>query len=154
MKMFLVITTLLMSLFCLKAVALGGAMAGGELHIAEYTYDFAKDGGAVGAIDLSKKFPLPSGAVIESAHYMVMTALTSSGSATVALGDAASGARYLAATAYNNAAFDADVPKVVAIGVPVKVSSANLGKPALTIGTAALTAGKLKIWMKVYVPKQ
>lgn len=130
------------------------ALVGGKIQSQEYVYDFAKDGGAVGFIDLADAMKLPAGAMILGGYYLVDTAMTSGGSATVAIGDAASGARYLAATAYNNSAFDAGDLAAFAIGVPLNVDSANKGKFGITIATAALTAGKLKFVLEVWMPKQ
>lgn len=131
------------------------AQAGGKAFTQEYVYDFAKQGGAVGQISLvNPANPLPVGAIVTSVHYNVMTAFTSGGSATVAIGDVASGARYLAATAYNNAAYTANTPAAAAIGVPMRVGAANAGQIAITIATAALTAGKMMIVVEGYVPKQ
>jgi len=125
-----------------------------KLHTHECDYDFAKDGGAIGSIDLCKNQALPVGSRVLHVHYEVTQAFTSGGSATVALGDADTAARYLAATAFNNAAYAAGVTKVASIGIPLNVDSANKGKLSATIATAALTAGKMKVWATVYVPKQ
>jgi len=60
-----------------------------ELNTQEYLYDFADDGGTVGAIDLSAKSgfsPLPSGAIITGVHMKVITAVTGT-SSTVACGN-------------------------------------------------------------------
>lgn len=135
-----------------KAQITGG---GGSLFTAEYVYDFAKHGGAVGFIALkgAGANALPSNAVITSAHYTVLTAFTSSGSATVAIGDAASGARYRSAVAFDNAAYTADTPTAIASGIPVAVSSANIASPGITVATAALTGGKMRIVLVGYVPK-
>lgn len=128
---------------------------GNSQFTAEYMYDFAKHGGAIGFIGLkgAGANALPSGAVILSAHYQVVEALTSGGAATVALGDAASGAKYLAATAYNNAAFTLNVPAAIAIGLPGFVSSANIASPGITVAGAALTGGKLRLVLMGYIPK-
>lgn len=119
----------------------------------ECTYDFAVDGGAVGNIDVCKTLKLPTGTKILRLFYSVETTLTSGGSATVSIGDAGSTARYLALTAYNNAAFTGANPVEAVIGAPLSVSSANLGKPSISIAVAALTAGKIKLYLEVYTPK-
>lgn len=128
---------------------------GNAFFTAQYDYSFAVQGGATGfkSLKAAGNNYLPSNAVITHAHYIVTEAFTSGGSATVAIGDAASGARYLAATAYNNAAFTANTPAAVAIGLPVLVSSANISNVGITIGTAALTGGKIRIVVYGYVPK-
>lgn len=124
-------------------------------QVQEYTYDFAVHGGAVGQIDLatSAKSLLPVGAVVTGVHYKVITAPTSGGSATIAIGDVASGARYLAATAFDNAAYAINNVAAAAIGVPMNITAANNGKFAITIATAALTAGKIKFFVSYLVPK-
>ncbi len=128
--------------------------AGGKEFTQEYIYDFAVHGGAVGNVSLKNpRNALPSGAVILSAHYTVLTAMTSGGSATVSIGDAASTARYLALTAFDNAAYDANVAKALSSGMPITVSSANISSPSISIAVAALTAGKIRIVFRGYVPK-
>ena len=146
----LMISLALTTLFSFGAFA---ANPGNQMLTKECVYDFAVHGGAVGQIPVCGNQSIPSGAVVMDMYYMVETAFTSGGSATVALGDVASGARYLAATAFNNAAFTAAVPAKAAIGVPFKLDSANKGKLAITVATAALTAGKMKMWVVFYVPK-
>ncbi len=113
----------------------------------EYVYDFAVDGGATGFINLADNFALPVGSVIVDVYYYVETAMTSGGSATVAIGDADTAARYLAATAFDNAAYADEKVAKAAIGVPFKTDSANDGKFGITIATAALTAGKIRFFV-------
>lgn len=151
MKYTVMILTLVLGLLVPNMAT--ASMAGGELKVQEYTYDFAVDGGAVGFIDLADKYKLPAGAIILRVHTHVKTALASSGSATVSVGDSTSNARYLAATAFNDAAFDDEVPKALSTALPNKVDAANEGKVGIAIGTAALTAGKMKLILEVYMPK-
>lgn len=120
--------------------------------VQDFVYDFAVQGGAVGFIDL--KSNVPNGAVILRVTYKVDTAFTSGGSATVALGDSNTNARYLAATAYNNAAFTAGTVAAAAIGVPLNVNAAAKGEVGITVATAALTAGKMHLFVEYMVPKQ
>lgn len=152
MKLFLAFILAFFSSVISHAQITGG---GNKIFTQEYVYDFAKLGGAVGFIGLkgAGANALPSGAVILSAHYQVLAALTSGGTATVALGDAASGAKYLAATAFNNAAYTLNLPAIVAIGVPGLVSSSNIASPGITVAGAALTGGKLRIVFQGYIPK-
>lgn len=143
----------LVMLFVTPAFAVNGA--GGSKFVQEYVYDFAVHGGAVGFISLKNPAnALPSGAVVTAAHYVVLTAFTSGGSATVALGDAASGARYKSATAFDNSAYTANTPAALSSGIPALVSSANIANVGITVATAALTAGKMRIVVEGYVPKQ
>jgi hypothetical protein len=127
--------------------------SGGEYTVQECTYDFAVKGGAVGFIDLCGAKSIPAGSYIVDGFYIVQTAFTSGGSATVALGDSNSNARYLAATAYNNAAYTAGTIAKFAIGTPLNVDAAAKGKLGITVATAALTAGKVKLVVVVYTPK-
>jgi len=117
----------------------------GTEHV-EVVYDFAADGGATGVLDLIK---FKEAVVIESAYIKVNTTATSGGSATVIVGvvggdtdailDATSGA----------------VASIVAGAVlPGEAASVQLavaadGVLAMTIGTAALTAGKFTLVLKV-----
>lgn len=151
MKMlFVFLTTLVMYLAPMGASA---AQMGGQTEVQEYTYDFALDGGAVGFINLTRGKKMPVGSIVESGYYMVQTAMTSSGSATVAIGDADTGNRYKAAAAMDHADYSANVPADLASGVPLYLDSVNDGTFGITVGTAALTAGKIKFVLKVYKPK-
>ncbi|MBL0320679.1 MAG: hypothetical protein IPP74_15500 [Alphaproteobacteria bacterium] len=126
-------------------------------QVNEYVYDFAVDGGAVSTIDLSAKqgfAPLPSGAVVKSVHYKVVSALTSGGSATVSIGDANATARYLALTAFDNAAYAAGNVAAAAIGVPMNVSAAARGQFGISIAVAALTAGKIVFFVEFFQSAQ
>ena len=151
MKTLLAILTMTFVLFAVPTFAVN---PGGSLVTKECTYDFSKNGGAVGFIAICGNQPVPVGAIVVDMHYLVQTAFTSGGSATVALGDAASGARYLAATAFDNAAYTVNTVAKAAIGTPMNLDSANEGKMGITVAVAALTGGKLKMIMTFYVPKQ
>jgi len=148
MKMLL---ALVISMFA--TISAHAMMGGGVYSLQECSYDFAVKGGAVGTIDLCGKKAIPAGSYIVSGFYTVEQAFTSGGAATVALGDAASSGRYLAATSYSNAAFALNNIAQYAIGVPFYADVANKGKLSLTIAGAALTAGKLKMMVLVYKPK-
>lgn len=113
----------------------------GDLETVEVTYDFAVDGGATGALDL---LTCNDAMVIVHAWAKVVTACTSGGSATLIYGiksgdtdaflDATSGA-------VANLTAGAVLPNETT-GLGVKVAAG--GKVEMTIGTAALTAGKVK----------
>lgn len=127
-------------------------------QVMEYVYDFSTDGGAVSTISLSGKSGkagIPDGSVVHRVHARVLTACTSGGSATVAWGntsdtDGYSGAAIAVASLTANAVFnetrggallwddtnDANLDYAV-------TSTANTQDFSLTIGTAALTAGKI-----------
>lgn len=131
----------------------------GALKYKKYTYDFAVHTGAVGTYSLGTDNTelLPAKAIIDGAQSFIQveTALTSSGSPTVEVGldvGSTSGA-YLAddtnfftgATAFGATPFNA-------VGDVVK-GTANVGqllaasKVTFTINTAALTAGKVNVFV-------
>lgn len=115
--------------------------------IAKATFDFAEFGGAVGSIPL--ELELPSGAIIHRGFVDVDAAITSGGSATIALNMIGSGTQaILSATAI------ASVTGVVALTAnttPVKISSTT-GKAKLnvTVAVAALTAGKFDVYLQYF----
>jgi hypothetical protein len=121
-----------------------GAGTGGGRKSAVGVYDFAVDGGAVGDITL-RGDTIPSGAVLLDAYVKVTTALTSGGSATVALkvegaadvnnADAIDGAPW-STTGAKRADFGATT-------APVTTTAARSIKA--TVGTAALTAGAFTV---------
>ncbi|RTL05193.1 hypothetical protein EKK58_08575 [Candidatus Dependentiae bacterium] len=117
----------------------------GTSHV-EIEYDFAKDGGATGVLDLIK---VKEAMVLEQAYVKVKTTCTSGGSATVIIGvnggdtdailDATSGA-------VANLTAGAVLPGETA-SVHLKLAAdAVIG---MTIGTAALTAGKFVVVLKL-----
>lgn len=122
----------------------GGGAVGGGRRSAVATYSFATHGGAVGDIALTSD-TIPSGAVILDAYLNVTTALTSGGSATVAIkvegaadinaADAISGAPW-STTGVKRADFTATTAPVVTTAARQIVA---------TVGTAALTAGAFTV---------
>ena len=137
------------------------------LHVEEYVYDFAVDGGSVGAINLSAKdnmHVLPLGAVVKSVVMKVVTAFTSGGAATVAWGptsdaDGYSGTPVAVASLTANAVFRGYEGAAALLWqdtndhplfYPVLV--ANDSDMKLTIAAAALTAGKSVLWVEYYKP--
>lgn len=120
-----------------------------RLKTLQAEYDFAVDGGAVSDITLRSLAgdiqgnTLPSGAVITGGYLDIETAVTSGGSATVAL-KAEGAADLLAATA----------PASLTTGrkdiIPDSTGSATVKTTAVrsvvaTVATAALTAGKFRV---------
>lgn len=151
MNLFLTGIVFLIMCFATSVFASGGA--GGQAFTQQYTYDFAVQGGAVGFKSLiTPANPLPLGAIVTAVHYRMVTAFTSGGSATVSIGDAASNARYLALTAFDNAAYAIDNVAAAAIGVPNLIATTE-GNVGITIAVAALTAGKMIIVVSGYIPK-
>ena len=114
-------------------------------------YDFAVDAGATGALDL---WEASDAVVVIGFHTIVKTACTSGGSATVKVGhtddDDAFCTIVQGAVASLTAAAHIVPPVVLSEGtpntavfpVPVKLAAAK--KILMTIGTAALTAGKIE----------
>lgn len=110
------------------------------------TYDFAELGGAVGDITLSLK--LPAGALVYNGLVNVLTNPTSGGSATVALKIEGS-ADLLAATAISSVTGQIDlVPDGTAANVVALTEERSL---TVTVATAALTAGKMDIYLQYFL---
>ena len=111
----------------------------------KFVYDFAVDGGAVSAITpADADIIIPADAIITDMITYVSTAMTSSGSATIAIG--VGGAALAAALAFDHANYsDEDVIHTV---IADKTTSA--GAPTITVGTAALTAGVVEVIIEYY----
>lgn len=118
----------------------------GRIKWARAYYDFATDGGAVGAISL-RGDKVPSGARVLNAYIDVTTAVTTGGAPTVSLG--VEGAADLRAAATISTA-----PAINAIAMPVSAvtnrSTSAVKTTAdrdvvMTIGTATLTAGRFSV---------
>jgi hypothetical protein len=118
----------------------------GQLPVIEYEYDFDKEGGALGEIELKGK-PLPAGFTILGGVVYAAEAITSAGSATVSVGTkTGSTTNLLAATAKANLdtgdKFNV-VPDLSDISTAIR--EATSVKPIINVATAALTGGKLKV---------
>lgn len=137
-----------------KAKSIGNTF-GNEEITERVIYDFAVDGGATGALDL---FTAAADVVVTYFHAYVKTTATSGGSATLAVGITGSTSKYVTTTAgavanlTANALLQPEVvetegtPNVVVLPVPHRLAS---GAAILqTIGTAALTAGKVEYVIK------
>lgn len=113
-----------------------------------FRYDFSVDGGAVGAIAL-RGDRLSAGTVVTDALLVVDTVPTSGGAATMRLDAEASG-DVQAQGAYNAAPFSTTGAKrltLTATSTPVRLTQDR--QPNLQVGTAALTAGKLRVILTV-----
>lgn len=117
------------------------------------TYDFAVLGGAVSTVNLKgiygSNVVIPKGAIVTSCIIDVITALTSGGLATVALGTGQAGNDLKAALAF-------DSYTALVAGVPVGSAATSIKMTAdrtmtATIATAALTAGKINVLVEYYV---
>lgn len=125
-----------------------------------YDYDFAVDGGAVSAITLSpNKNGIKNGVIVKDIMIVVKTALASAGSPTVTLGNTtdpdgyfvdfyalAGAAEAVVNTGVVAGALTWDDTNDHRINYPVDSTAANQDL-LLTVGTAALTAGKLEIYI-------
>lgn len=133
---------------------------GDELHektqVTKLTYDFSVQGGAVGAINLLRdvdkidtadnRLVLPEGAIIKQVMVDVLTAMASAGgTGTIALDSEGAGDLL--------AAVDADTLSGLVAGIPDN-AVANMIKTTaertvtLTVGTEALTAGKIDVYVE------
>ena len=114
------------------------------MRTAKFEYDFAKEGGAVGAITC-RGHKLPAGAIVRGGCVDVITAVTSAGSATVAL-HLVGAADVLTATAKADLSLAALI-----VVVPVFQTAATWIRTVATtelvatVAVAALTAGKIQI---------
>lgn len=112
-------------------------------EVAEATYDYSALGGAVGAHALA--LSLPKGAIVTQFWTDALTSMTSGGLATVAL--SAGSDSLLAATAFDDAALTGADQHLAA---PLKLTTG--GTLTLTVATAALTAGKLRVCLAYLKP--
>jgi len=106
-----------------------------------FKYSFATDGGAIGAITLNDESGtaqlIPQNAIITNATIEIETAVTSSGSATVAFGLLGNTDAFKAATAKASLTEDAVFAGTNDLPLKVAVPTGVLA----TVATAALTAG-------------
>lgn len=118
----------------------------GEIKTLSFEYDFAKLGGAVGAIALGN---LPDGFLVKDMLLHVDTTITSGGTPTIVIGEDGGGDAdgYFAdffGTPTANVALKGG-GALISDGVH-RVDSAKDGV-TVTIGTAALTAGKFRVFV-------
>ena len=124
-----------------------------------YVYDFAVDGGAASTIDLTASGnALEAGLVITDMHLYIDTAFTSAGTPTVTLGNeddvngyfadilalGAAGAVIRAGSVAGDLIWDDTNDH----RIDYKLPDAGAAVPSVTIGTAALTAGKITMVVK------
>ena len=124
----------------------------------KFVYDFAVYGGSHSASNqgltgngagvitpADADITIPENAIITDCITYVTTAMTSGGSATVAIG--CGGAALVAATAFDNGVFDdEDVTHTV---VADKTTAA--ARPIVTVAGAALTAGVFEVIVEYYL---
>ena len=119
-------------------------MAHPKLITAHAKYDFAVDAGAVSTIVPANSAIIPDNAIIVRCYSVVTTAMTSGGSATLAL--TTGGVTLKAATAFDNGAFD-DEDVTEHTVVDKTTSSTGI---QFVIATAALTAGVVEVFVEYY----
>lgn len=110
-------------------------------------YDFAVDGGAVGNIALTAGTPIPAGAYVLGCYIEVDTVPTSGGAATISI-NAESAGDCQAAAAISGAPWSTTGRKVGTLtltSAPLKTTAAR--NIVATVGTAALTAGKFRVFL-------
>jgi predicted outer membrane repeat protein len=122
---------------------------------ASFEYNFATHGGAVSAITLSAlSGKLPDNALITGCYTECVTAMTSGGAADLKLGITGNDNAFEDTTAYTDNSYDtADTVDAKTAELPLKVNSATGVDVLLTVGTAALTAGRVLVHVE-YMPGQ
>ncbi len=131
----------------LAETQLGTLLFREQVHTLKATYDFAKQGGVQGAIQLlgpdGKPAKLPKGAIVRDCLIDVLTAPTSGGGATIALGTGQTATDLKAATAIASyTGLVACVP-VGSAATAVKLTADRT--PIATVATADLTNGKINV---------
>ena len=120
-------------------------MANPKLMTAHAKYDFAVDGGAASTIIPDNSAIIPNNSIITDVYHVTTTALTSGGSATLAL--TAGGVTLNAAVAFDNADY-ADESVIVNAVNDKTTSSTGI---QFVIATAALTAGVVEVYVQYYM---
>lgn len=133
----------------LHETRLGNLLVDKKEHVLRAVYDFSVLGGAVGALtlrdasDLAVAAKLPKGAIVRNCAIDVITAPTSGGAATIALGTGAAANDLKAATAIASyTGLVACVP-VGTVATAIKLTADQT--MSATVATAALTAGKIYV---------
>jgi hypothetical protein len=119
-------------------------------RVAYFEYDFDRDGGGVGDIEVGGDV-IPSGAIIHDGIIHVKAAVTSGGSATVAI-KALTSEDIKAATGKSTYSLNAILPTVPVgdAATAIRVTS-NITELTFTVADAALTAGKICVALEYYM---
>lgn len=131
----------------------GGFVTDGALRAGSGVWDYTVNGGTVGNHVL---FSIPDNAVVTRAWYQVETALASAGSATVTMGVATDDSTgILGSTAFDDAAFNVGYHDGVPDGTAANFTTQATDQRDITfsIGTAALTAGRVRVWAEYILGK-
>jgi len=143
-------------------------LAKGSMAMLAYEYDFAREGGAVGqivllpAVEEGKSSPMEEDYIVTGWSLKVESAITSGGTPTITLGDGSDFDGY-AADVFALVGSDNDVVNSGAVAGAliwddtndhaihhrVGSTSAN-AQLTMDVGTATITAGKLKVYMMGY----
>lgn len=124
------------------------------IRVAKAIYDFAIDGGAISTITPSQNVTLPANAIMVGGFAKAGAAITGTAGLTIAIGTAAGSSTTALLTASGGAlanwAADAILALVPTLAAPVELTAA--GKVTITIGTHAVTAGQIEIFVFFLVP--
>jgi hypothetical protein len=120
-----------------------------------FDYDFAKDGGAIGTIQLRGTEKLPSTFVIVTAIADVAVLVAGGGGATIAVqAEAANDIR--AAATIATGGFDSTGRKaLIPVGTAATTVKTTVPRnPVLVVAVAALTAGRFSVFIEGYVARE
>ncbi len=140
---------------------IGAQVVRRSMRVAKGVYDFAVQGGAISTISLydpalgkSQPLILPPSAIVSRVLIDVITAPTSGGSATIAVGTGVAVNDLKTATAVASFTGLLDGIPVNTAATSIKIASTTTlpgQKPSMTIATAALTAGKFNVHIEYYL---
>lgn len=118
----------------------------GEKQLIKFEYDFAKDGGAISEIAMRNASQNSlNGAKILNAYVVVETELDSAGTPVVSFGINGALTRYIGSSYAALSSGGAGVAQ----GVDLLLAGDANDVPVMSVGTAALTAGKLALYIEV-----
>lgn len=125
-------------------------------QVAVYEYDFAKDGGAVGAKTLRSLdgLQIPDNAIIVRGVVDVLTTLTtaSADAGTIALHvKTANDIKAAVAVSHESNVWDAGIQAVVPTGAANAVKTTAKSDVIATVAIQAVTAGKFLVFLEYYV---
>ena len=135
-----------------------GDLLAGRKVVIRGNYKFSRDGGLVSTINLKDvngvAITLPAGLIVKDGLIVVKTALTSGGAATIGcgIGSGASVAVFKSAAALTTV----DAANETSLVIPVAANAATAvvvgadGLFTISIGTAAITAGELDVFLDGY----
>lgn len=117
-------------------------------------YDFSKVGGAAGTAinlrsDTANSIKLPKGAIISDCILDFVTATASGGSATISIGTGQSTTDLVSALAVASGTGLVACTPVGSAATAIKMTADRT--PTITIGTAALTAGKIYVMIEYWL---